>query len=156
MKYAALLRGIMPNNPKTRNENLRKVFESLGFTEVQTVIASGNVVFETREQKTATLEKRIEEELTRQLDFSKPVIIRSQKELIKLSERKLFKSQKNAQIKDLLVTFFKDQKPESLQVIERDGEKTTEYMRSLEKEHGKMITSRTGKTVERILKKMKA
>lgn len=51
----------MPNNPKTRNENLKKVFESLYFTNVQTVIASGNVIFETRKQNTSSLEKKIEQ-----------------------------------------------------------------------------------------------
>jgi uncharacterized protein (DUF1697 family) len=47
MKYVALLRGIGPSNPNMRNEKLRGVFEKLGFDNVQTVISSGNVLFQT-------------------------------------------------------------------------------------------------------------
>jgi uncharacterized protein (DUF1697 family) len=46
MKYTALLRGIGPSNPNMRNEKLREVFQKLGFQNVQTVISSGNVLFE--------------------------------------------------------------------------------------------------------------
>ena len=45
-KYVALLRGIGPGNPNMRNDKLRGVFEKLGFANVQTVISSGNVLFD--------------------------------------------------------------------------------------------------------------
>ncbi len=153
MKYVALLRGIMPNNPKTRNEKLKKVFESLSFKNVQTVIASGNVIFETQEQKNASLEKKIEGELVKQLDFDKPVVVRSQEDLIKLTKRKPFKDLKGKVLQELLVTFFKDERPEMCFMLDKT-KRTTDYMRDLEKANGKTITSRTGKTVERILQKM--
>jgi uncharacterized protein (DUF1697 family) len=146
----------MPNNTQTRNENLRGVFESLGFKNVQTVIASGNVLFETRAQDTSGLEKKIEAGLVQQLDFSKPVMVRSYEDLMKLQKRKVFKGVKQENLKDILVTFFKDQKPELASVLERGSQKTTNYMANLEKEYGKDITSRTALTVERILQKMKA
>jgi hypothetical protein len=43
MRYVALLRGIMPTNPNMKGEKLKAVFEGLGFSNVHTVIASGNV-----------------------------------------------------------------------------------------------------------------
>ena len=46
IKYVALLRGIGPGNPNMRNDKLRSVFEKLGFSNVKTVISSGNVLFE--------------------------------------------------------------------------------------------------------------
>lgn len=46
MRYVAFLRGIGPANPAMRNENLRRVAEELGHRNVQTVIASGNLLFE--------------------------------------------------------------------------------------------------------------
>lgn len=45
--YVALLRGILPLNPNMHNQKLRGVFEKLGFSNVHTVISSGNVIFET-------------------------------------------------------------------------------------------------------------
>ncbi len=48
VRYVALLRGMGPANPNMRGEKLRKVFEGLGFENVRTVLASGNVLFESR------------------------------------------------------------------------------------------------------------
>ncbi len=45
MNYVALIRGIMPSNPNMSNPNLCRVIERLGYTNVQAVIASGNVLF---------------------------------------------------------------------------------------------------------------
>lgn len=58
--YVALLRGIAPTNPLMRNAELRKVFEALSFTNVRTVISSGNVLFETPSRSPAKLESTIE------------------------------------------------------------------------------------------------
>jgi uncharacterized protein (DUF1697 family) len=47
MQYIAFLRGV--NTARTmRMEDLRRVLEGLGFANVRTVLASGNVLFETR------------------------------------------------------------------------------------------------------------
>ena len=54
--YVALLRGIAPTNPKMRNNRLREVFEDLGFSNVRTVISSGNVLFETDSSAVRALE----------------------------------------------------------------------------------------------------
>lgn len=42
-RYAALLRGVSPMN--ARMPALKAAFEAAGFTDVRTVLASGNVVF---------------------------------------------------------------------------------------------------------------
>lgn len=45
--YVALLRGVNVGGRTLKNDELREVFEGLGFDGVRTVLASGNVVFET-------------------------------------------------------------------------------------------------------------
>lgn len=45
-QYAAFLRGVAPTSPNMHNKKLRSVFEGLGFTNVTTVISSGNIIFE--------------------------------------------------------------------------------------------------------------
>src|SRR5258707_3906639 len=45
-RYAAFLRGVMPTNAKM--PDLKRAFEAAGFTDVRTVLASGNVVFSAR------------------------------------------------------------------------------------------------------------
>jgi hypothetical protein len=58
--YVALLRGIAPTNPNMRNDRLRGVFAELGFSNVRTVISSGNVLFETDSSAVRALETKVE------------------------------------------------------------------------------------------------
>lgn len=85
--YVALLRGIMPMNPNMKGERLRKVFESLGFENVATVIASGNVIFSARSQNAAALEAKIEKALPKQLGFKSTTMLRSRHELERLVKK---------------------------------------------------------------------
>lgn len=45
-RYAAFLRGVSPTNAKM--PELKRCFEAAGFTDVKTVLSSGNVVFSAR------------------------------------------------------------------------------------------------------------
>src|ERR1700694_4952258 len=89
--YAALLRGIMPTNPNMRNEKLRSVFEGLGFSNVHTIISSGNVIFESRSKDVSSLEIKIEKALLKQLGIKSPAYIRSKQELEHLIKKDPFK-----------------------------------------------------------------
>src|SRR5712664_2561907 len=53
-RYAAFLRGVMPMNCKM--PALRAAFEAAGFTDVKTVLGSGNVVFDARSSSEQALE----------------------------------------------------------------------------------------------------
>jgi uncharacterized protein (DUF1697 family) len=152
--YVALLRGIMPMNPNTKGEKLRKVFESLGFERVDTVIASGNVVFSSPSKDTVALEARVEKALPKQLGFKSTTIIRSCAELERLVKKDPFRGVRDEKPNYLIVTFFKDRRRELCTVVDRTGASTPDFLRSLEREHGKELTTRTWKTVGRILKKM--
>ena len=57
-RYVAFLRGVMPTNAKM--PALRKAFESAGFTDVATVLGSGNVVFTARAAIESALERKAE------------------------------------------------------------------------------------------------
>jgi uncharacterized protein (DUF1697 family) len=57
-RYAAFLRGVSPMNAKM--PELKRAFESAGFTEVKTVLSSGNVVFDARRTSDAALERKAE------------------------------------------------------------------------------------------------
>ena len=56
--YAAFLRGVSPMNVKMAQ--LKSCFESAGFTEVKTVLASGNVLFTSAAGPASALERKIE------------------------------------------------------------------------------------------------
>lgn len=154
MRYVALLRGIMPTNPNMNSEKLRTVFEGLGFANVRTVIASGNVVFDTPSKSASLLERKIEEALPRMLGFSSTTMVRSQKEIEALIARNPFKGIVDEKPNYLVVTFFKEGSTELCTTLDLSSQDATRYMASLEKKHGKKITTRTWKTVHRIMKKM--
>lgn len=154
MRYVALLRGIMPMNPNMKGEKLEGVFESLGFKNVATVIASGNVVFDSPSKNIKALEAKIEKALPAQLGFKSTTIIRSREHLEALVKKNPFKGVKDEKPSYLIVTFFKDNKKELCTVLDLTDGGTPDFMRVLEKSHGKEVTTRTWKTVYRILKKM--
>lgn len=175
-KYVALLRGIAPTNPNMRNDKLRGVFENLGFENVKTVISSGNVIFESPSRSIKKLEERIEKALPEELGFKSTTIIRSQGQIQKLVDKNPFKGMEHSQKSSLNVTFLKKKSrtdikfPHKIEdrdyeilgmvdgaicsVIDLTGARTPDLMLWLEKQFGKEITTRTWKTVERILKAM--
>lgn len=153
-KYVALIRGVGPGNPNMHRTPLTNFFKELGFHYVKTVISSGNVVFESNEPKTEKLEELIENELPKKLDFSRTTIVRSEEQLKKLVEKNPFKGIPDEKPNYLLVTFFKNGEEELATVINQEKDKTPDFMAKIEKEHGKEVTSRTWKTVHRILKAM--
>ena len=66
MKYVALLRGINVGGKNlVKMVDLRAVFEQMGLADVETFIASGNVLFRAPRQSRAELAARIESELMR-------------------------------------------------------------------------------------------
>jgi uncharacterized protein (DUF1697 family) len=99
----ALLRGInIGPRQRVSMPELRKLIEGLGYTDVQTLVQSGNVVF-TAHAKPATLEKKLEQEIEKQLGVDPKVVVRTRDELAAAIEANPFKVPKNP--KDLHVTF---------------------------------------------------
>lgn len=70
MKYIALLRGInVGGNSKVPMSELRGCFEELGFTNIQTYINSGNVIFEAEKTDMAALVLRCEAAIEQHFGF---------------------------------------------------------------------------------------
>jgi uncharacterized protein (DUF1697 family) len=74
-RYAAFLRGVSPMNAKM--PELKKAFEAAGFTDVTTMLSSGNVVFGAPAAPEAALEHRAEEAMRKHLGNAFPTIVRS-------------------------------------------------------------------------------
>src|SRR5262249_4901419 len=66
------------------------LFESLGFTNVETFIASGNVIFESKSRNIKALEKKIEEHLRKTLGYDVTTFIRTDKEVKEIAEYQPF------------------------------------------------------------------
>jgi uncharacterized protein (DUF1697 family) len=82
MRYVALLRGINVGGKSTiRMADLKECVEALGYDDVSTFIASGNVLFETKERSAAKLESAIERALERRFQLPITVVVRSRAEV---------------------------------------------------------------------------
>jgi len=81
MRYAALLRAINVGGHIVKMDRLRKLFETAGFSSVETFIASGNVIFESSRKNTADLERAIEVHLKKSLGYPVAAFVRSMPEL---------------------------------------------------------------------------
>lgn len=176
MKYVALLRGIGPMNPNMRNEKLRDTAGSIGLSKVQTVISSGNVLFESPETDPEKLEKQLETAWSEQLGFTSTTIVCSYKQLVDMVASQPFKGFEDLPKSRFQVTFVKNPLSEKLplpydgkdnlykvlayhhgaiySVVDSTSQKTPDLMVWLEKQCGKAITTRSWKTVQRIISRM--
>ncbi|MCA0253735.1 MAG: DUF1697 domain-containing protein [Actinobacteria bacterium] len=178
-QYAALLRGIAPSGRNQSNDQLRGVFERLGFAKVASVLASGNIVFDSPEADVPAIEERIEAALVADLELNSRTLVRSLDELRALLASDPFPGLTHGRGTYLTVTFFKEapanvlvtDHPDGLtQVVgydpaaravlaitdNSDPGRTPDFMVWLEKSYGKSITTRTWLTVERIVRKLES
>jgi uncharacterized protein (DUF1697 family) len=81
MKHIAFLRAINVGGHTVKMDHLRGLFEQVGFEQVETFIASGNVIFETPVQDGRALEQQIEAHLRQALGYEVATFIRTPAEL---------------------------------------------------------------------------
>ena len=175
-RYIALLRGVnISGKNKVPMAELKKCFETLGFTEVKTWLNSGNVVFSCDEADTAALTDRIERMIQREFSLSIPVLIIPQEELVDiLSHAPDWWGTENKEIYDNLIFImppatFTDvyreigAPKEGLEQIQeyrsavfwsfslKDYQKTNWWPKTARADIGSKLTIRTANTVRKIV-----
>ena len=165
-RYAAFLRGVMPMNCKM--PELKRAFEAAGFTEVKTILGSGNVAFNARAASEAALERRAEAAMLEQLGQAFFTIVRPVdvlNELLKSDPYRAFRLEAGAK---RVVTFLRD-KPSKVNLPpQRDGArillvkgreafsaytrtpKGPVFMTLIAETFGKDVTTRTWDTVAKV------
>lgn len=162
----ALLRGVSPLNAKM--PALRRCFEAAGFTDVKTVIASGNVVFSSRSSSEQALELKAEAAMTEYLGRSFPTIVRSIASLETLLKSDPYASVRLPSNAKRVVTFVRE--PVGLEFplpAEVDGARIVAvtrrevfsayvptpkgpvFMALIEKTFGNRVTTRTWETIRK-------
>jgi uncharacterized protein (DUF1697 family) len=84
-RYVAFLRALNVGGHTVKMDALRAHFEALGFDNVSTFIASGNVLFESGETDAAKLERRIEQALHEALGYEVATFLRTEAELAEVA-----------------------------------------------------------------------
>jgi len=90
IRYIAFLRAINVGGHIVKMDALKKSFVRLGFEDVDTFIASGNVLFSSRSKDTAKLERQIEVQLKKELGYEVATFIRTTDEVVALSAYQSF------------------------------------------------------------------
>lgn len=104
-KLIAFLRAINVGGHTVKMEKLKKLFEALGVSKVETFIASGNVIFNSNSKNTQGLEGKIEEHLKKSLGYEVSTFIRSTSELTEIARYKPFPESDIAKSHALYVGF---------------------------------------------------
>jgi len=78
-RHVALLRGVNVNGITIKSADLKALFVELGFGAVRTVLASGNVLFDTDESDAAALRTRIEQALRKRFGYDAWIVLLTQK-----------------------------------------------------------------------------
>jgi uncharacterized protein (DUF1697 family) len=95
-QYIAFLRAInVGGNTIVKMDVLRRQFELLGFTNVQTYIQTGNVIFESEEKDTSVLEGQIERQLEKGLGKSIQLFVRTMREVESIAKKPPFNPKEN-------------------------------------------------------------
>jgi uncharacterized protein (DUF1697 family) len=165
--YAAFLRGVSPMNAKM--SELRSAFESAGFTDVRTILSSGNVVFSARKSSEASLQRKAEEAMVKRQGRAFLTIIRSIDSLREMLATDPYGTFGNTPGAKRIVTFLLREPKSKLKLpIELDGarilavrkrEVFTTYVRTpkgpvfmtlIQKTFGNELTTRTWDTVAKV------
>ena len=89
-RHVAFLRAINVGGHTVTMDKLRRIFEALGFDEVETFIASGNVLFSSPSKSLSTLERKIEDRLKVSLGYEVATFVRTAQEVVAIASYKPF------------------------------------------------------------------
>ena len=154
--------------------DLKKAFERCGYSNVKTILASGNVVFDAERATEASLIQQLEPALTKALRYDVKVVVRTVADVQRLFDSQPFKKIKVTPQTRTFVTFLKDEPSTAAMralgkggngytivrvadravcsVVDLSVTRTPDLMAVVEKAFGKGVTTRSWNTVARILK----
>jgi uncharacterized protein (DUF1697 family) len=155
-------------------EKLKKALEALHFTNVRTILVSGNVLFQAPRGKTEMLERKIRAQLKKAFGSEIGVHVRTIDELVRARDSDPFKGFTSGPDVRFYVTFlsgksrrtltipyeapggrfriFKKTPREAFSVLTLSPEsRTVDLMKVLEQKFGKEVTTRNYNTIIRVL-----
>ena len=101
----AFLRAVNVGGRIVKMDALRTEFEALGLARVETFIASGNVVFDSKARKLAELERKVETRLNAAFGFEIHTFIRTAAELAAIASHSAFDAAEVAAANTFVVGF---------------------------------------------------
>lgn len=90
-RYVAFLRAINVGGRVVKMDALRAMFEALDFSNVETVIASGNVIFDASTGSAQAIEKKVTSRVSKQLGYEVATFVRTPSEMAAVAKYRPFK-----------------------------------------------------------------
>lgn len=173
VRLIAFLRGInVGGRHKVPMAELKSTLAAMGFSDIQTLLNSGNAVFTSERTDIPALEREIAQTLEKTFGFPIPVLVRTMADVQALITRDPFKNIEVHQDTRLYVTFLRDDVEDRLTipwtspdgslkilsatdkilltVLDISKSKTTEAMRLLERYYPTDLTTRNWNTVVKL------
>ncbi|NJD22163.1 MAG: DUF1697 domain-containing protein [Melioribacter sp.] len=174
IRYIAFLRGInVGGNKKVPMAELKNIMEKTGFSNVQTILATGNVIFDSQEKKPALIKETIEKKLHGIFGFEIKTLVYSMLDIKKLVDSHPFDGIKATKETRFYITFL-SHKPKStfkapyvspdklfrilkvtdialFSVLLAKDARSVDAMNFIDKEFGKDVTTRNWNTITKIL-----
>ena len=104
-RLVAFLRAVNVGGHIVKMERLRALFVELGFRDVETFIASGNVIFTSPSKSLKALEQRIERRLSEALDYDVTTFVRIDAQVAAVATYKPFADSRMKNAKAVYVGF---------------------------------------------------
>jgi uncharacterized protein (DUF1697 family) len=164
-RFAAFLRGVTPMNLKM--SDLKRSFEAAGFSEVKTLLSSGNVVFTARPDK--ALERKAEAVMQKELGRTFMTIVRPLEALDAIVAADPYRKFGVPPVAKRVVTFLREKPARApklpielhgASILQIDGVEVFSayvptphgpvFMNLIEKTFGKHVTTRTWDTVKKV------
>ncbi|HXC07144.1 MAG TPA: DUF1697 domain-containing protein [Bacteroidia bacterium] len=173
--FVAFLRGInVGGNSIIKMEDLKKLFAKLGFSNLKTILASGNVVFDASEKSTDAITALISAAMEKKMGRKISIMVRALDDLRNMEAAQPFKAFNPGPKAKLFITFVPDfkktwntVKPEVqkgysiiritdgmvVSMVPEDSPMgSLDLMEAIESRFGKQVTTRTWNTVQKVVK----
>ncbi|MGC4128367.1 MAG: DUF1697 domain-containing protein [Bergeyella sp.] len=175
MNYCAFLRGVNVKGTSMKMADVCAVFEKLGMEKVSSVLASGNILFQS-DKPAEELKKMLESAMSERFGYEAYLFIRNEEEIRNMLEKSPFEKKENFH----LYVFVANPETENIlreefeKVSKQEGEKAeisggifywqVQKGNTLDSEFGKILgrkslkahfTSRNINTFEKIINKLK-
>ncbi len=167
--YVALLRGINLGARRIKMSELSDVFDQLGYDDVRTILASGNVIFGSSESSIEVLKSDISRAMKERFGFDTVMQIVPLKALVDLVEHNPFANLVPSPATHWYVTFL-ETAPADLGIfdatagikfveargrmlcytLDKRSSQTTDFMTMLDKSYGRSTTTRNWNTIVKI------
>ncbi len=173
VNYVSLLRGInVGGNKIVKMESLSKSLQKIGFSNIKTILASGNIIFAFKEVDLKSLSSLISKIIKTDFGFDVSVMVFTSQEFLNLASNSPFESQNSSNYE--YVTFIREKPKKSSGLIQnaalesgfeivkldglsvyslvpKDSKKSVDFMKMMEIYFTKDITTRNWNTIQKII-----